>query len=165
MSPTFLGLEPADWRAVWLSVQVAVAAVAISLPPGIALGWLLARRRFPGKALVETAVNLPLVLPPVVTGLLLLYVLGRRGWVGQWLFAWFGVEIAFTWKAAVIAGAVMGFPLLVRAIRLTFASLDPRLHQAARTLGAAPWDAFLTISLPLARNGVLAGAVLASARR
>jgi molybdate transport system permease protein len=164
MPETFLGLHAEDWHATWLSIQVALGAVVLSLPAGIGLGWLLARKRFPGKALVETCVNLPLVVPPVVTGLLLLYLFGRRGWVGGWLFDWFGIEIAFTWKAAVLAGAVMGFPLLVRAIRLTFASLDPRLFAAARTLGASPWDAFLTVSLPLARNGVLAGVVLAFAR-
>jgi molybdate transport system permease protein len=164
MPDTFLGLAPEDWRAVALSVQISAAAVLLSLPFGIGLGWLLARRSFRGKSLVETAVNLPLVLPPVVTGLLLLYALGRRGWIGSWLFQWFGIEIALTWKAAVIAVAVMGFPLLVRAVRLAFAGFDPRLYQVARSLGAGPLDAFLTVSLPLARNGVLAGVVLSFAR-
>lgn len=164
MPDTFLGLAPEDWRAVALSVQVSVVAVLLSLPFGIGLGWLLARKSFRGKSLVETAVNLPLVLPPVLTGLLLLYALGRRGWIGSWLLRWFGIEIAFTWKAAVIAVAVMGFPLLVRAVRLAFAGFDPRLYQVARSLGAKPLDAFFTVSLPLARNGVLAGVVLSFAR-
>jgi molybdate transport system permease protein len=100
----------------------------------------------------------------VVTGLLLLYLLGRRGWIGSWLYSWFGLEVALTWRAAVLAVAVMGFPLLVRAVRLSFEGIDPRLFQVARSLGAGPVDAFLTISLPLARNGVISGVVLAFAR-
>ena len=164
MTDSWLGLGGEDWRAVSVSLQVSAAALCVSLPPGIALGWLLARKNFFGKALVETLVNLPLVLPPVVTGLLLLYLLGRRGWIGGRLLDWFGWEFAFTWKAAVLAAAVMGFPLLVRAVRLSFAAIDPRLHLAARSLGAGPWDAFFSVSLPLSRAGVLAGAVLAFAR-
>jgi molybdate transport system permease protein len=164
MSETFLGLTGEDWRVAWLSVRIALAAVLLSLPFGVGLGWLLARKDFPGKAVVETVVNLPLVLPPVVTGLLLLYVLGPRGWIGARLSAWFGLEVAFTWKAAVLAVAVMGFPLLVRAVRLAFSAIDPRLYQAARSLGAGPLDAFFSVSLPLARNGVIAGMVLAFAR-
>jgi molybdate transport system permease protein len=159
-----LGLAAEDWRAIGLSVGVAGLAVLLSLPFGVGLGWLLARKTFVGKTLVETAVNLPLVLPPVVTGYLLLILLGRRGWVGAWLDRAFGLEIALTWRAAVLAVAVMGFPLLVRAVRLAFQGIDPRLYQAARSLGAGPVDAFLTVSLPLARSGVLAGAVLAFAR-
>lgn len=159
-----LGLTREDWRAVWLSVRVAGLAVLLSLPFGISLGWLLARKAFPGKTLVETAVNLPLVLPPVVTGYLLLILLGKQGWLGSRLDRWFGVEIALTWRAAVLAVAVMGFPLLVRAIRLAFQGIDPRLFQAARSLGAGPVDAFLSVSLPLARGGVIAGVILAFAR-
>src|SRR5207249_1359317 len=120
MPTTFLGLIADDWRAVLLSVQVAVCAVSLSLPPGLALGWLLARYRFPGKTALETVLNLPLVLPPVVTGYLLLAVVGRRGPVGHWLYDALGVEVAFTWKAVVLAVAVMGFPLLLRAVRLSF---------------------------------------------
>lgn len=161
---TWAGLAAEDWRAVGLSLKVAGLAVLLSLPVGIAVAWVLARKQFPGKILVETAVNLPLVLPPVVTGYLLLLTLGRRGWIGSWLERWWGLEIALTWRAAVLAVAVMGFPLLVRAIRLSFHGLDPRLFQAARSLGAGPLDAFLTISLPLARRGVIAGVVLAFAR-
>jgi molybdate transport system permease protein len=159
-----LGLTAADWNALRLSVVITFAGVAASLPFGIALGWLLARKSFVGKTALETAVNLPLVLPPVVTGYLLLLLLGRKGWIGSRLETWFGVEVALTWKAAVLAVAVMGFPLLVRAIRLAFQQIDPRLFQAARSLGARPFDAFWTVSLPLARNGVIAGALLAFAR-
>jgi molybdate transport system permease protein len=164
MPTLFAGLAAEDWRALAFSLWVSASAVLVSLPPGVALAWFLARGPFPGKALVETAVNLPLVLPPVVTGYLLLLVLGRRGWVGGWLDEAFGIRIAFTWAAAVLAGAVMGFPLLVRAVRLAFQGTDPRLYQAARSLGAGPLDAFLSVSLPLARPGLLAGSVLAFAR-
>jgi molybdate transport system permease protein len=164
VDPRFFGLAPEDWSAVGATAVASVAAVVLSLPFGLAFGWLLARRTFRGKWAVETLLNLPLVLPPVVTGYLLLSLLGRRGWVGGWLDAAFGVRIAFTWTAVVLAGAVMGFPLMVRSIRLAFQGTDPRLYQAARSLGARPFDAFWSVSLPLARNGVLAGAVLAFAR-
>jgi len=160
----FLGLAEEDWRAVGLSLCVAFAGVLLSLPLGLWLGWVLARRSFYGKTIVETAVNLPLVLPPVVTGYLLLILFGRHGWVGGWLHRWTGIEVALTWRAAVLAVGVMGFPLLVRSIRLAFQGLDPRLYQAARSLGAGPVDAFFSVSLPLARSGVLAGMVLAFAR-
>jgi molybdate transport system permease protein len=164
METVLLGLTAEDWQAVGFSLGVAAGAVLLSLPFGVGLGWVLARRTFRGKALVETCLNLPLVLPPVVTGYLLLLLLGRRGLVGAWLYRAFGIQIAFTWAAAVLAGAVMGFPLLVRAVRVAFHGIDPRLYQAARSLGARPLDAFLTVSLPLARPGVIAGAVLAFAR-
>src|SRR5947209_5017433 len=160
MDPAFLGLAPEDWAAIGYSVAVCGAAVLLSLPFGVGLGWLLARRTFPGKFLLETALNLPLVVPPVVTGYLLLLAFGRHGWLTPLL----GVRLAFTPAAAVLAAAVMGFPLLVRAVRLAFQGLDPRLYQAARSLGARPLDAFFTVSLPLARSGVLAGMVLAFAR-
>ena len=128
----FLGLAGEDWRAVGLSTQIAALAILLSLPFGIALSWLLAGKNFFGKTLIEVAVNLPLVLPPVVTGYVLLLLLGRNGIVGSWLDHAFGVEIALTWRAAVLAVAVMGFPLQVRAIRLAFQGIDPRLFQAAR---------------------------------
>jgi molybdate transport system permease protein len=131
---------------------------------GITLGWLLARKRFLGKGVVETVINLPLVLPPVVTGYLLLITFGRRGLVGSYLEDWFGLRLVFDWKGAALASAVVSFPLMVRAIRTAFASVDRRLEQAARTLGAGPLDTFFTISLPLARHGVVAGCVLAFAR-
>ena len=152
----FLGPASEDWQALGYSVLVSLAAVGLSLPLGLAAGYFLARRSFPFKAVVETFVNLPLVLPPVVTGFVLLLLFGRRGWLG--------VPIAFTPLAAALAGAVMGFPLMVRAIRLAFQGIDPRLYQAARSLGAGPLDAFWSVSLPLARNGVIAGVVLAFAR-
>lgn len=158
------GLSEPEWAAVRLSLWVALWAVALSLPPGVALGWTLARRDFRGKALVETLVNLPLVLPPVVTGYVLLVALGRRGAIGGWLAETLGVEIAFTWRAAAIASAVLGFPLMVRAVRLAFAGVDRRLEQAARSLGASRRDVFFSVSLPLARSGVIAGCVLAFAR-
>jgi molybdate transport system permease protein len=160
----FLGLADEDWQAVWLSVRVTSLAVVLSLPLGLGLGWLLARKSFWAKPLLETLVNLPLVLPPVVTGYLLLLLLGKRGWLGSLLYRWFDVRVALTWKAVVLAVGVMGFPLMVRAIRLSFQALDPRLYQAARSLGARPLDAFFSVSLPLARSGVLAGIVLAFAR-
>lgn len=164
MDIRFLGLAAEDWQAIAFSASVSASAVALSLPFGIAFGWLLARRDFVGKSLLETLFNLPLVLPPVVTGYLLLVLLGRRGWIGGFLYDRFEIEIAFTWAAAALAGAVMGFPLLVRAVRVAFQGVDPRFAQAARSLGAHPLDAFLTVSLPLARHGVIAGVVLAFAR-
>ena len=153
-----------EWNAIRLSLQVAFASVLFSLPFGIGLGWLLARKRFWGKSLLETVVNLPLVLPPVVTGYLLLVALGRRGFVGQHLETWFGLRFVFDWKGAALAAAVVSFPLMVRAMRVAFTSVDHRLEQAARTLGAGPLDTFATVSLPLARHGVIAGCVLAFAR-
>jgi molybdate transport system permease protein len=157
-------LNDAEWQAVRLSVWVSVVAVAASLPAGLAMGWCLARRDFYGKWAVETLINLPLVLPPVVTGYLLLVAFGRQGWIGRWLDEWLGIRLIFDWKGAAIASAVVAFPLLVRAIRLAFNAVDPRLEHAARTLGARPWDVFFTISMPLARHGVIAGCVLAFAR-
>ncbi|TWU42272.1 molybdate ABC transporter permease subunit [Novipirellula artificiosorum] len=153
-----------QWSAIGLSLQVASVSVLASLPLGIATGWLLARKRFYGKALMETIVNLPLVLPPVVTGYLLLRVFGRRGMFGAFLEQWCGIRVVFDWKGAALAAAVVSFPLMVRAIRVAFRSVDPRLEQAARTLGAGPLDTFFSISLPLARHGVIAGCILAFAR-
>jgi molybdate transport system permease protein len=157
-------LTAGEWSAVWLSLLVAATATVGSLPFGIALGHLLARRQFPGKSVVETVLSLPLVLPPVVTGYLLLVAFGRQGWLGRFLERWFGVGLVFTWEGAALASAVMAFPLMVRAIRVAFAEVDVRLEQAARTLGAGPLETFFRVSLPLARRGVIAGAVLAFAR-
>ena len=159
-----MGLSNAEWTAVALSVRVALVAVLMSLPFGVAVGWLLARRDFRGKWLVETGVNLTLVLPPVVTGYLLLRLFGRQSWFGNWLEGALGVQIAFTWWAAAIASAALGFPLMVRAIRLAFRGVDVRLEEAARSLGSSPFDAFWRVSMPLARSGIIAGAVLAFAR-
>src|SRR3982751_5220989 len=149
-------LRAEEWEAVRLSLLVSATATLASLPPGVALGYLLARRRFPGKSAVETALSLPLVLPPVVTGYLLLVLLGRRGPLGHYLAEWFGVAVVFTWKGAALASAVMASPLMVRAIRVAFAGVDVRLEQAARTLGAGRLETFARISLPLARRGVIA---------
>jgi molybdate transport system permease protein len=157
-------LTTAEWSAVRLSLQVALVATLASLPAGVWVGHVLARNQFWGKSVVETALSLPLVLPPVVTGYLLLVLFGRRGWIGSPLYAWLGIEVAFTWKAAALASAVMAFPLMVRAIRVAFGEVDRRLELAARTLGAGPVETFLRISMPLARRGIIAGALLAFAR-
>jgi molybdate transport system permease protein len=157
-------LSPDETSAVLLSLLVAVTATLASLPVGVGLGYLLARTQFPGKSAVETALSLPLVLPPVVTGYLLLVTFGRKGWIGQYLDQWLGISIVFTWKGAALASAVMAFPLMVRAIRLAFSGVDTRLEEVARTLGAGRCETFFRVSLPLARSGVIAGAVLAFAR-
>lgn len=146
------------------TLGIALLSTLLILPAGIALGWLLAHRQWPGKVLVETLVTLPLVIPPVATGLILLKLFGRRGPIGAFLEQTLGVEIVFTWRAVVIATAVMAFPLMVRAARVAFEEVNPRLVEAARTLGAGWWDAFFTVTLPLARRGLLAGTVLAFAR-
>lgn len=160
----FMGLTSLELEAIGLSLKVSAWAVAASLPFGIAVAWLLARREFVGKTLFNGLVHLPLILPPVVVGYLLLILLGRRGPVGGWLYDVFGITVAFTWKGAAIAAAVMAFPLMVRAIRLSVEAVDRRLEQAARTLGAGRMRVFLTITLPLSLPGVVAGTVLAFAR-
>jgi molybdate transport system permease protein len=152
------------WHVTWFTAWVAAATTLLILPPGVALGWVLARRQWRGKSIVETVVALPLVMPPVATGLLLLKLFGRRGILGSWLETTLGVEIVFTWKAVVLAAGVMSFPLLVRTARVTFENVSPRVEQVARTLGAGPWRVFWTITLPLAQRGVIAGAALAFAR-
>ncbi len=157
-------LSTAEWQAIWLSVFVAVIAVAASLPFGVTLGWLLARKSFRGKSLIETLLNLPLVMPPVVTGYLLLITFGARGWLGKYLYDWFGISIVFTWKGAALASAVVAFPLMVRSIRVAFTAIDGRLEGVARSLGAGPFDCFFTVTLPLAKHGIVAGCVLAFAR-
>lgn len=157
-------LTPLEWEALGLSLKVAIWATVASLPFGIATAWILARTRFPGHGLVNAVVHLPLVLPPVVVGWALLVLLGRSGPLGGWLYDTFGVTLAFTWKGAAIAAAVMAFPLMVRAMRLSLEAVDVGLEAAARTLGASPMRAFLTITLPLMLPGVLTGAVLAFAR-
>ena len=145
------------------TVLMASVATLVMLPPGILVGWLLARRQFYGRSVLETVVTLPLVVPPVATGLILLKLLGRRGWFGGVMDA-VGVDIVFTWKAVVVAMAVMGFPLLVRSARAGFEAVDRRYEGVAATLGARPIKVFRTISLPLARRGILAGAVLGFSR-
>jgi molybdate transport system permease protein len=153
-----------NWGLIGFTVAMAALAVTITLPAALGLAWLLARRNWPGKILVETLVTLPLVLPPVATGLALLLLLGRNGWIGSFLQNWLGVEIVFTWKAVVAAMLVMSFPLIVRGARIGFESVDHALEDVARTLGATPWRVFFTVTLPLARRGVLAGTVLGFAR-
>lgn len=156
---------PAEaWQALSLSLKVASVATLAALVPAVAVAWVLARGRFVGKTLLDSLVHLPLVLPPVVVGYLLLISLGRRGPIGSWLEANWGLVFSFRWTGAALACAVMGFPLMVRAIRLSFESVDPRLEQAAATLGAGPLRRFATITLPLALPGVLAGAVLCFAK-
>jgi len=157
-------LTPEETTAILLSLKVAAVAMAASLPFGIAVAWLLARRTFPGKALVDALVHLPLILPPVVTGYALLLLFGRRGLIGAWLGDHLGIVFAFRWTGAALACAVMGFPLLVRAIRLSIEGIDTRLEKAAGTLGAAPVFVFLTVTLPLMLPGILAGMVLSFAR-
>ncbi len=159
-----MSLTPEEWQALQLSARVAACATLLCLPAGIALAWLLARRQFPGKFLVDALVQLPMVLPPVVPGYLLLLLLGTQGPVGAWLQAEFGIVLAFTWKGAVIASAVMAFPLMVQPVRLAFRQIDVRLEQAASTLGASPSRVFFSISLPLALPGVIAGALLCFSR-
>ncbi|MBC7951068.1 MAG: molybdate ABC transporter permease subunit [Rhodospirillaceae bacterium] len=151
-------------EALYLSLLVSGWAVLCSLPFGIGCAWLLARCDFPGKALVDGIIHLPLVLPPVVVGYFLLVMLGRRGPIGGWLWDWFGVTLAFTWKGAAIASAVIAFPLMVRAIRLSLEGVDRGLEQAARTLGCGPVRTFFTVTLPLVAPGLLTGVILAFAR-
>ena len=157
-------LTPLEWEALSLSLKVAVWATAASLPLGILVAWVLARTRFPGHGLLNALIHLPLVLPPVVVGWALLFVLGRNGAIGSWLYSAFDITIAFTWKGAAIAAAVMAFPLMVRAMRLSLEAVDPGLEAAARTLGATPLRAFFTITLPLMLPGLVTGSVLAFAR-
>ncbi len=157
-------LSADDWIALQLSLKVAAVATLASLPIAIAVATVLARTRFPGKTLFDAVVHLPLVMPPVVTGYLLLLAFGRRGPVGVWLESTFGIVLSFRWTGAALACAVMGFPLMVRAIRLSIESIDARLVSAAATLGAPPAWRFLTVTLPLALPGVLAGAVLCFAK-
>jgi molybdate transport system permease protein len=152
------------WQITWFTIGVATLSTLLILPFGMALAWLLARRDWLGKSVVETLVALPLVLPPVATGLILLKLLGRRSVLGGFLENMLGIEIVFTWRAVVVATAVMSFPLLVSTARIAFESVDPRLEQIARTLGAGQWRVLTTITLPLAMRGLAAGAALAFAR-
>ncbi len=153
-----------DAQVVGLTLEAAALSTLLIFPFGIALAWLLARKEWPGKSLVETVVALPLVMPPVATGLILLNLLGRHGPIGILAQKVFGTEIVFTWKAVVAAMAVMSFPFLLRTARLAFEEINPRLEQTARTLGAGPMRVFRTITLPLAARGMIAGAVWAYAR-
>ncbi len=157
-------ITPAEWQIVGFTLGACALSTLLILPSGLAIAWALARYRWPGKTLVETLVTLPLVLPPVATGMLLLKLLGRRGMLGNFLHARFGIDVVFTWRAVVIAAAVMSFPLLVRSARVGFQEVNQRLEAIARTLGASEPRVFFTITLPLAARGIIAGVVLAFAR-
>jgi molybdate transport system permease protein len=159
-----LNLSPEEWTAVRLSIRVATVAMLASLPIGIAVAYLLARGRFPGKAILNGIVLLPLILPPVVTGYLLLLAFGRRGFAGAFLAEHFGIVFSFRWTGAALACGVMGFPLLVRSIRLSIEAVDRRLEEAAGTLGANPLWVFLFITLPLILPGIIAGMILCFAK-
>ena len=157
-------LAPEEWQAIALSLKVAIWATLLSLPAGTGIAWVLARCQFPGKQVLNGIVHLPLIMPPVVTGYLLLIGFGRTGPIGSWLESTFGLVLAFRWTGAVLAAAIMGFPLMVRAIRLGFEAVDPRLEEAAATLGASRLWVFATVTLPLILPALIAGAVLGFAK-
>ncbi|MBB4953811.1 molybdate transport system permease protein [Agrobacterium vitis] len=159
-----MDLTADDITAIVLSLKVAVTAVAVSLPFGVGVAWLLARKRFWGRTLLDGLVHLPLILPPVVTGYVLLLTFGRRGVVGAWLDQWFGLVFSFRWTGAALAAGIMGFPLMVRSIRMALDGVDQKLETAASTLGASKIMVFLTVTLPLILPGIAAGAVLAFAK-
>jgi molybdate transport system permease protein len=153
-------MTESELQIIWFSAQSAFLAALLILPPGLLIAWLLARYSWKGKSIIETFITLPLVMPPVATGLLLLRLFGRKGWLGSWI----GFDVVFTWRAVVLAMAVMSFPLLVRTARVAFEEVNPRLEQVALSLGARPWRVISTITLPLARRGIIAGFILAFAR-
>ena len=153
-----------EWQIVWFTAWVSALSTIVILPLGVGTAWLLARYDWPGKSVVETSISLPLVMPPVATGLILLKLLGRRGTIGGFLHDKFDLEIVFTWRAVLVSLGVMSFPLLVRSARVAFEEINPRLEQIARTLGAGNGRVFRTITLPLARRGIIGGMILAFAR-
>jgi molybdate transport system permease protein len=153
-----------DWQLTWFTSWVSALSTLLILPPGLLVAWLLARREWRGKSFVETCVLLPMVMPPVATGLILLKILGRRGLIGGKVHDWFGTDIVFTWRAVLIALGVMSFPLLVLSARTAFEKVNPRLEQIAETLGAGPVRIFFTITAPLAARGIAGGMILAFAR-
>lgn len=159
-----LGLSPEEWQAVALSARVALCATLVCLPLGIGAAYLLTRRRFPGRLILDAFVQMPMVLPPVVPGYLLLLLFGTQGPIGGWLKTHFGIVIAFTWQGAALASATMAFPLMVQPVRLALRMMDGRLEQAASTLGAPPWRVFFSVTLPLAIPGIITGAVLCFTR-
>lgn len=162
--PHWFGLSPVEYQAVTLSLKVALAAVAIILPVGICVSWALSRSRLPGKVWLENLINIPLVLPPVVTGYFLLAAFGYNGVIGGLLYDWFGIEIAFTWKGAAMASGVVAFPLMMQAIKVAMDGVDNRLERAALLLRASPVKVFFSITLPLSYRGIIAGSILAFAR-
>lgn len=157
-------LSEPEIAALLLSLKIAAWSTLLGSPPAVLVGWFLARKHFFGKSLVDGLIHLPLVLPPIVPGYLLLLCFGVNGIIGHWLHEHFGITLAFTWKGAVLASMVMSFPLMVRSVRLSVTAIDQRLENAARTLGASPFWVFLSITLPLAAPGILAGAILGFSR-
>jgi molybdate transport system permease protein len=153
-----------EWQIVWFTTWVSAASTVVILPFGLAVAWLLARHQWPGKSVVETLLSLPLVMPPVATGLILLKMFGRRGVIGSFLHDTLNVDIVFTWRGVLIALGVMSFPLLVRSARVAFEEVNPRLEQIARTLGAGDARVFFTVTVPLALRGILAGMIFSFAR-
>lgn len=159
-----LNFTPQELNAIFLSLKIASIAVILALPLAIWVAWILSRKQFWGKSILNGIVHLPLVLPPVVIGYLLLISMAKRGIIGQYLWDWFEFSFSFSWKGAVLASMVMAFPLMVRSIRLALDAVDPKLEQAARTLGASPLKVFFTLNLPLSFSGIIAGTVLGFAR-
>jgi molybdate transport system permease protein len=157
-------LSPDEWSALWISAKVALCCTLLCCPFGVLAGWLLAKREFRGKSLLDAFIYLPMVLPPVVPGYLLLVLFGSQGPIGHWLFEHLGIRLAFNWKGAVLASAVIAFPLMVQSVRLSIRLVDSRLEQAASSLGAAPWRVFFSVTLPLAVPGVVAGSILSFSR-
>ncbi|MEE9584724.1 MAG: molybdate ABC transporter permease subunit [Candidatus Brocadiales bacterium] len=157
-------LSQEEMSAIYISMKVAVCSTLLILPPGIFISWLLAKSTVRGKSVIDTLVNMPLALAPVVSGFLLLILISKTGLVGRVLYEDLGIELPFTWYAAVLASAVIAFPLLVRVVRVAMEEVDPRLENAARTLGAGPWKVFCTVTLPLSIRGVIAGSILAFTR-
>src|SRR5262245_30389362 len=153
-----------EWQIVWFTTWVSALSTVVILPFGLAVAWLLSRREWPGKSIVETLISLPLVMPPVATGLILLKLLGRRGTIGGFFHDTFDLDIVFTWRGVLIALGVMSFPLLARSARVAFEEINPRFEQIARTLGAGEGRVFFTITVPLAMRGILSGMILAFAR-
>ena len=158
------GMIAEEWQTVWFTAGVSALSTVIILPPGLAVAWLLARYRLPGRSLLETLISLPLVMPPVATGLILLKMFGRRGAIGGFLHHTFNLDIVFTWRGVLLALGVMSFPLLVRSARVAFEGVDSRLEQIARTMGASDVRVFFTITMPLALRGILGGMILSFAR-
>jgi molybdate transport system permease protein len=157
-------MDHPTWITLALTLKVAGWATAINLVLGVAVGWLLARRRFPGREFVDAVLTLPLVLPPTVLGYYLLVVIGRRGWLGGWLHDTFGIHLIFTWQGAVIAATLVAFPLVLKSARTAFEAVDPQLENAARVLGLGEWAVFLRVTVPMAWPGILAGVLLVFAR-
>lgn len=161
---SFLKFSPLEWQAIYLSVKVALYCSLISIPIALLVGYIMARKSFWGKPIIESLIHLPLVMPPVTTGYLLLLILGSQGFIGRWLFSAFGIKLAFTFPAAVIASIVVSFPLIVRSVRTAMEMIDTGLEDASRILGAGKLKTFFRVTIPLAAPGIISGAILAFAR-